>query len=179
MKLTDFIVESRGKETLVTESLPYALTDLEPVLSKQALNYHYGKLARGYAEKYNQGKGDPDFNYAGNYLHNLFFPQLRSPRAQNKPQGRCLELIHEHYGDFTKFQEEFTEEAMKIQGSAWIYLSRQGDIKVIANHAVRKDIAMLVDWWEHSFQFDYGSDKEKYMKNMWKIINWDVVNQRL
>lgn len=179
MKLSEFLTEAKLPEALVTESLPYGLNDLAPVMSKDTLNYHYGKLARGYATKYNAGQGDPDFNYAGSYLHNLFFPQLRAPASNNRPQGQCLELINSRYGDFQKFQEEFTEQALKIQGSGWIYLSRAGDIKIIANHAVRKDIAMLVDWWEHAFQFDYGSNKEKYMKNMWKIINWDIVNQRL
>jgi Fe-Mn family superoxide dismutase len=68
---------------------------------------------------------------------------------------------------------------MKIQGSGWVYLSTGGDIKTIKNHAVRTDIALLVDWWEHAWALDYQSDKEKYLDNIWKIINWDVVNNRL
>jgi Fe-Mn family superoxide dismutase len=179
MKIQEFLLEAKRPEALATEPLPYGLDDLSPVLSKDSLNYHYSKLARGYATKYNDGQGDPDFNYAGSYLHNLFFPQLRAPRGSNKPQGQCLELINKNYGDFQKFQDKFAEEAMKIQGSGWIYLSRSGDIKVIANHAVRKDIAMLVDWWEHVWAIDYQHDKAKYLRNIWRIINWDIVNQRL
>jgi Fe-Mn family superoxide dismutase len=68
---------------------------------------------------------------------------------------------------------------MKIQGSGWVYMSRSGEIKTIANHQKRTDIAMLIDWWEHSWSLDYQSDKAKYLKNMWRIINWDIVNQRL
>ena len=77
------------------------------------------------------------------------------------------------------FKEAFKEAAMKIQGSGWIYLSTSGTIKTIANHQVRTDICMLVDWWEHAWALDYQSDKEGYLDNMWKIINWDVCNERL
>jgi superoxide dismutase len=68
---------------------------------------------------------------------------------------------------------------MKIQGSGWIYLSRSGQIKTIKNHAVRTDIALLIDWWEHSWATDYGSDKKKYFDSVWRCINWEVVNRRI
>jgi Fe-Mn family superoxide dismutase len=71
------------------------------------------------------------------------------------------------------------EEALKIQGSGWIYLNRSGQIKTIKNHAERKDIALLIDMWEHSWTLGYGSDKKKYLDNIWKIINWERVNRRI
>ncbi len=52
---------------------------------------------------------------------------------------------------------------MKIQGSGWAYLAYDGKIKTIKNHEVRDDILLLVDWWEHAFILDYGSDKKKYL----------------
>lgn len=177
MKLQEVLTEARAE--ISAEKLPYATAALAPVFSEDTINYHYGKLARGYADRYNARQGDSDFNYAGNYLHNLFFPQLQPVKGNNKPTGACLELIEKKFKSFDKFQEEFAKVAMGIQGSGWVYLSRSGEIKTITNHAVRKDIALLVDWWEHAFQFDYGSNKEKYLKNIWRIINWDIVNQRL
>jgi Fe-Mn family superoxide dismutase len=68
---------------------------------------------------------------------------------------------------------------MAIQGSGWLYLSTQGEIKTIPNHQVRTDIALLVDWWEHAWALDYQSDKQRYLDNIWRIINWDVINDRL
>jgi superoxide dismutase len=68
---------------------------------------------------------------------------------------------------------------MKIQGSGWVYLSTGGEIKTIANHAVRTDICVLIDWWEHVWATDYQWDKEKYLSNIWRIINWDVCSERL
>ena len=80
----------------------------------------------------------------------------------------------EHMVNSDKFQEE----ALKIQGSGWIYLACDGSIKTIVNHEVRDDILLLVDWWEHAWILDYGSDKKKYLKEQWKIINWNVINTR-
>ena len=101
------------------------------------------------------------------------------PKTGNKPTGACEALINKKYGSFNEFKEEFAEVAMKIQGSGWVYMSRSGDIKTIKNHQVKKDIAMIVDWWEHAWSLDYQADKAKYLNNMWKIINWEVVNQRI
>ena len=68
---------------------------------------------------------------------------------------------------------------MKIQGSGWIYLSRSGQIKTIKNHAERTDIALLIDWWEHAWAINYGADKKKYLNNIWRCINWEVVNRKI
>ena len=71
------------------------------------------------------------------------------------------------------------EEAMKIQGSGWVYLSTSGKIKTIKNHEKRTDIVFLLDMWEHAFQNDYGSNKSKYLDNIWRIIDWAAINRRL
>ena len=164
---------------LETTPLPYGEKDLAPVLSKESLEYHYGHLARGYAKRYNAGEGNADFNRAGSFLHNKFFPQLRPPKGANRPRGAVLALIEEKFKTYEDFKEQFKDVAMKIQGSGWVYLSTGGDIKTIANHAVRTDICVLVDWWEHVWATDYQWDKERYLDNIWKIIDWDVCNQRL
>lgn len=164
---------------LETTPLPYREKDLEPVLSADSINYHYEHLAKGYAKRYNANEGNPDFNRAGNFLHNKFFPQLRAPKGANRPRGAVLALIEEKFKTYEDFKQAFKETAMKIQGSGWIYLSTGGEIKTIPNHSVRTDICVLIDWWEHSWSTDYQWDKEKYLDNMWKIIDWDVCNERL
>ena len=164
---------------LETTPLPYAEDALDPVLSKESINYHYEHLARGYAKRYNAGEGNADFNRAGSFLHNKFFPQLRPPKGRNLPKGAVLALIEQKFKDFDGFKAAFKEAAMKIQGSGWVYLSTGGDIKTIPNHQVRTDICVLVDWWEHVWALDYQADKERYLNNIWRIIDWDVCNQRL
>jgi Fe-Mn family superoxide dismutase len=175
----DLIEASTKPAKLETTPLPYAENALDPVLSKASIDYHYEHLAKGYAKRYNAGEGNADFNRAGSFLHNKFFPQLKAPKGANKPKGAILELIESKFKTYEDFKAAVKENAMKIQGSGWIYLSTSGDIKTIPNHQVRNDIALLIDCWEHVWALDYQWDKEKYLDNIWKIIDWDVVNQRL
>lgn len=177
--MRDLIELTEAKEKLELKKLPYSDTSLSPVMSQTTIKNHYGKLARGYVDRYNKGEGDSQFNEAGAYLHNIFFPQLRAPKNGNSPSGASLSLINRHFGNFNEFKKRFEEEALKLQGSNWIYLSRQGQIKTIKNHAKRNDIALLIDWWEHAWVSDYGADKKKYLKNIWRIINWEYVNRRI
>ena len=173
------LLEEKSKPQDI-EIIPLNFTDSEvaPVMSKETLDLHYDKLAKNYAKRYNNKEGDKDFNYAGAFLHNVWFPQFREVRNNNKPNGPMLSFINKHFGSYDSFKNEFEIEAMKIQGSGWVYLAYDGKIKTIKNHEVRDDILLLVDWWEHAFILDYGSDKKKYLKELWKIINWNVVNTR-
>ncbi len=171
--------ESNTPKTLELFKLPYHREDLDPSISLDTINYHYGKLAKTYVDRYNAGEGDADFNEAGAYLHNILFPQYKKYSGSNAPTGAALEFIKKHHKTFDNFKEKFTKVAMGIQGSGWVYLARNGEIKTIVNHQIRSDIVLLVDWWEHSFQFDYGSDKKKYLENQWKIINWDIVSAKI
>jgi Fe-Mn family superoxide dismutase len=173
------LLEAKSKNTLELLRLPYSKTALSPVLSQKNMDNHFSTLAKGYVDRYNAGEGDSTFNEAGAFLHNIFFGQFAAPRAANKPNGPMLSLINRKYGDFESFKEQFTKTAMSVQGSGWIYLSRSGEIKIIKNHAKRTDIALLIDWWEHAWFDDYGTNKSKYLNNIWRIINWNAVNSRL
>ena len=173
----EFLSESSTKK-LETKKLPYSDTDLQPVLSKKTIEYHYDGLAKSYAKRYNNNEGDKDFNYAGYFLHDIYFSQFRKPTEGNGPNGPVLNLIKRRYGYWRDFKEQFKEEAMKIQGSGWIYMAYNGDIKTIVNHEVRDDILILVDWWEHAWALDYQTDKKQYLENTWKIINWVHINTR-
>lgn len=173
------ITEAKEPKTLTQTPLPYKRDALEPVKSEETLDYHYGELYGGYVKRYNKGEGDPEFNEAGAFLHDIYFTQFHAPKGSNLPTGKSLALIEEYFGTYEKFQEKLGEIAMKIQGSGWVYLSWRGEIKTIKNHEVRKDIALLIDWWEHAWALDYQSDKKSYLRNIWKIINWDTINQRI
>ena len=164
---------------LKLQKVNYGYKDLEPVMSEDTLKYHRDNLASAYVKRFNEGKGDAKFNEAGAFLHNIFFPQLKKPSRSNKPYGACLELIESKWDSFDKFKEELSKIAMSIQGSGWVYMDSKGDIKTIKNHEIKNNIVLLIDWWEHAWALDYQSNKKKYLENIWKIINWDVVNDRI
>lgn len=174
------IVEATTRPSkLETTPLPYGIKDLDPVMSADTLEYHYEQLAKNYAKRYNSGEGDADFNRAGNFLHNKFFPQFRSPKAANRPKGAVLELIETKFKTYEDFQEAVKLAVMAVQGSGWVYLSTTGEIKTIRNHAVRTDIALLIDVWEHAYALQYQSNRSKYVDDIWRIIDWNVINERL
>jgi Fe-Mn family superoxide dismutase len=181
-KYVDIVVLAESpREKLSQESLPYDREDLDPVMSKQTIDYHYGKLAKGYVDRYNKKEGDDQFNFGGAVLHNLYFPQLREPKSGNSPIDISKEIIENKWQSFDKFKEAFALEFMKAQGSNWIYMDSKGNIKVIHNHEYNRsmDIAMIMDGWEHSWILDYKHDKQRYLDNFWRIVDWNVVNERL
>lgn len=172
------IVEGKT-EILSLESLPYGKNDLAPAISKQTIDYHYSELAQGYVTRFNKSEGDRDFNRAGAFLHNTLFPQYQKPTNNNDPTGPVSEFIVKNFKTYRQFKEAFAKMAMSIQGSGWVYLAKNGKIKTIVNHEIKEDIVLLIDWWEHAFQGDYGSDKKSYLNNQWKIINWNVISSRI
>ena len=175
------LTESAEKREIYQEKLKFAKNELDPVMSEETVKYHYDGLAAKYSERYNKGEGDPDFNYGGAVLHNIFFANLIPPQAANKPEGISKSIIEEKYGSFEEFKKAIEKSAMAIQGSGWVYMDTSGEIKTIPNHEYKKSmkISLLIDWWEHAFSLDYQADKAKYLSNIWRIIDWDVVNIRL
>lgn len=181
MHFIKYLKEDKDNRELVQEKLKFDKNDLNPVMSEETIKYHYNGLASKYFERYNKGEGDADFNYGGAVLHNLFFGNITPPRAANKPTATSAELIDKKYGNFEKFKEAFEKEFMAAQGSNWIYMDTTGELHTIHNHEYKKGmkIALLVDAWEHAWALDYQQDKSKYIQNIWRIIDWDVVNDRL
>jgi Fe-Mn family superoxide dismutase len=171
--------EGKTPKTLTQTALPYDRDGLGRSLSKQAIDYHYGKLYKAYVDRFNNGDGNADFNEAGAFLHDIYFTQFQEPKNSNKPTGSSQEFISKHFKSFDTFKELFAKEAMAVQGSGWVYLARDGKIKTIANHEIKMDIVLLIDWWEHAWALDYQADKKSYLNNQWKIINWDVISSRV
>ena len=169
------IIEAHDKAFRI--DLPYKRSDLAPVMSKDTLDLHYGTLHKNYVDNALAGI-NYDYSLAGTELHNLYFAQFRAP-SNNNSYGASLHLIEKEYGSETDFRAEFTEQASNIEGSGWAYLTTKGEIKTIQNHKRTKKVGLIIDMWEHAYILDYGSDKDRYIKNFWRIINWDIINARI
>ena len=132
------IVETKKRPSrLVLERLPYGISDLAPVLSKENIEYHYNVLTRGYVDRYNNKEGDPDFNYGGAMLHNIFWAQLQAPQGTNRPTGAIKELIEEKYKSFAEFLDAVIIKSMSIQGSGWVYLAKNGKLKPLPTNYIK------------------------------------------
>jgi len=176
MKLQD-LAESKQKEQLELIKLPYAMSALEPIMERKVVEFHYSVLSKGYVDRYNRGEGDPGFNRAGALLHNLWWPQLMAPKLNNRPRGAVADLMEKTQGGWDEFKETFTKTALDLQGSGWCYMAKNGEIKTLKNQSWRSDVVMPIDLWEHSYTpFTLRKD---YLKTIWRIIDWNVINHRL
>lgn len=170
---------NESKEKLILVDLPYEPKDLAPIMSEKTIQAHYEKLSAGYVDKFNSDEGDLAFNKAGAFLHNIWWTQFQSPKNQNNPKGSSLTFIEKYFGSFYDFKDSIISEALKLQGSGWVYLSKSGNIKMIKNHEIKNDIVLLIDMWEHAYFLDYPADKNTYLKSIWKCINWSNINDRI
>ena len=187
-------------------TLPYATNALEPVISEQTINFHYGKHLQNYvntltslvkdtewADKSVEDivKGAPDgplFNNSGQVLnHALYFSQFRSPRQNNQPEGRLLEAINTSFGSFENFKAQFTQAATTLFGSGWAWLAQQGDGKLVitkeanGGNPVRQGLKPIygLDVWEHAYYLDFQNRRADHIAASWDIADWDVVAGRL
>lgn len=101
------LIEAKSSQKLELKKLPYSKSSLSPVLTSKNLDNHYDKLARGYVDRYNSKEGDPVFNEAGAFLHNLFFEQFQSPKVSNNPNGPVAALIDKKYGSLEPSKVKF------------------------------------------------------------------------
>lgn len=171
------LFEDASKKKHQLDKLAYKLSDLEPVLSKQNIDWHYNVHSKGYEKSANE-TGEA-FPAAGVYLHNIWWAGLCAPKSGNKPKDDCSNFIDEKFNDFKTFQAEFEEAALATKGSQWIALNKSGKIITIDKHKIVKNLVVLLDMWEHSFYPTYGPDKKKYLKAFWRIVNWDESAKRL
>jgi Fe-Mn family superoxide dismutase len=183
--------------------LPYAVDDLEPVISKQTIELHHGKHLQAYVNNLNNlipgtkfENADIEtivkesdggiFNNAGQVLnHNLYFLQF-SPLGGGKPSGKLATAIDEAWGSFENFRKEFETAGMGLFGSGWVWLAKDKDGKLSitkeanGGNPVTKELTPLLgfDVWEHAYYLDYQNRRADHLKELWKIVDWNVVESR-
>ena len=185
-------------------ALPYAVEALEPVISKQTLEFHYGKHLAGYVNNLNgllPGSGFEEMtleeivckatggilNNAGQILnHNLYFGQFAAPKTDNAPKGKLAEAIARDFGSFDAFKEAFQKGGATLFGSGWVWLSADQEGKLVitqetnAANPIQKGLKPLFtfDVWEHAYYLDYQNRRPDHLAALWQIIDWEVIEQR-
>ena len=185
-------------------ALPYAIDALEPVISRQTLEFHHGKHLAGYVNNLNALlEGSPlaglpleeivlkatggMLNNAGQILnHNLYFEQYRAPKADNAPTGPLADAIVRDFGSFEAFKEAFQKGGATLFGSGWVWLSADKDGKLVitqetnAANPIQKGLKPLLtfDVWEHAYYLDYQNRRPDHLAALWQIINWPLIEKR-
>lgn len=184
--------------------LPYALDALEPHISKETLEYHYGKHHQTYVTNLNNLVKGTDlesksleeiikstdggiFNNAAQVWNHTFYWNCLAPNAGSAPTGKIADAINKAFGSFEEFKKQFNDAAAKNFGSGWTWLVKKADGSVAivntSNAATPVSGAdkplLTVDVWEHAYYIDYRNARVKYLEEFWALVNWSFVEANL
>ncbi len=185
--------------------LDYDYGALEPHISGRIMELHHSKHHNTYVggantalEKLAEAREKEDyastplllknlqFNLGGHTNHSIFWKNL-TPNGQERPEGEIAAAIDEYFGSFEKFQAQFTQAALTIQGSGWAILAYEpvgGNLVIEQFYDQQNGVPvattplLMLDMWEHAFYLDYQNVKPDYVKAFWNIVNWDDVASR-
>ncbi len=182
--------------------LPYPMDGLQPHISQETLEYHYGKHHQAYVTNLNnQIKGTEFenasledivkkssggiFNNAAQVWNHTFFWQCMKPKGGGTPSGALADAISKKWGSYDSFRDEFTKNCVGNFGSGWTWLvKRSGGTLDIVNtsNAVTpltgsEKPLLTCDVWEHAYYIDYRNARAKFVEAFWQVVNWDFVAQ--
>ena len=177
---------------------------LEPYISKETLEYHYGKHHQAYVNNLNkliQGTELEDadlktiiqkapagglFNNAAQVFNHTFYWNSMSPNGGGNPTGAVADVLTKSFGSVDEFKAKFTQSAATNFGSGWTWLIRSGDGVEIVNTsnagtpvAEGKHPLLTCDVWEHAYYIDYRNARPKYLEAFWNLVNWEYVGLQL
>jgi len=181
-------------------ALPYEKNALEPVISAETIEYHYGKHHQTYVNNLNNlipgtefenmsledivtKSSGGIFNNAAQVWNHSFYWNCLSPNGGGEPSGALAEAINAKFGSFDAFKEAFSKSAATNFGSGWTWLVKTADGGVDihntsnAGNPLTEGLTplMTVDVWEHAYYVDYRNARPKYLEALWAKINWDFV----
>lgn len=183
--------------------LPYAADALEPVMSRETIEYHYGKHLQTYVDNLNRltagtpladssleeiilSSAGPVFNNAAQVWNHTFFFNSLTPEQEPMPD-ELEEAIIRDFGSVEMFEAKFKKAAMDVFGSGWVWLAqdRNGLLHIImesnAGNPMRAGYKpiLTIDVWEHAYYIDYRNRRAEYVDKCWKLFDWNKVLERM
>lgn len=194
--------------------LGYNYDALEPFIDRQTMEVHYTKHHQAYVNKLNEAKSKiKNWNYktlnevllnindipkdlqlairnnaGGHYNHSLFWTLLKT---NTTPSEKVLKLINKNFESLENFKQLFTNAAMGIFGSGWVWLIKQdGKLKITTTPnqdnplmtGIAKDLGtpiIALDVWEHAYYLTYQNKRTDYITAFWSVLNWEKVEDLL
>lgn len=189
-------------------NLPYEYDALEPVISAEIMRLHHDMHHQGYVNKLNAAlDGASELKDrslvdllsnldsipeqvrltirnqgGGHYNHSLFW-EIMSPNGGGEPNGALAEKIIGKWGSYDDFVADFDTKAASLFGSGWVWLTRDFEVLAQSNQDTpmmlgKGEPLMGLDVWEHAYYLDYKNHRDEYIKNWWKLINWQFIESR-
>jgi Fe-Mn family superoxide dismutase len=182
--------------------LPYGMNALEPHVSRETLEFHYGKHHQTYVTKLNELIKGTEFenapleeivrksqggifNNAAQTWNHTFFWHSMSPNGGGKPGGQLQKAIDSAFGSFEEFREKFSAAAVAVFGAGWAWLVKHPDgtvgIDTTANAftplASDNKPLLTLDVWEHAYYIDYRNKRPDFVSAYWNVVNWDFASR--
>jgi superoxide dismutase, Fe-Mn family len=188
--------------------LPWAEDALQPVISKQTIEFHYGKHHAAYVNNLNglvsgtdmadmsleqivrkvkdQSDKKAIFNNAGQVWNHTFFWNCLAPNRA-EPSKALADKVNESFGGMQQFEEQFVKAATGQFGSGWAWLTHNGGklaIETTANAdtpmAHGRACLLTVDVWEHAYYLDYQNRRPDFLKAVvGQRLNWKFASEQL
>lgn len=188
--------------TFTLPELPYAKDALEPYISAETLEYHYGKHHNTYVNNLNKLIAETDFakaslediikgtsgglfNNAAQVWNHTFYWNCLTPDSSKVPTGALAAAINDSFGSFDDFKNQFTQNAVGNFGSGWTWLVKDtgGALSIVNTSNAdtpmtqNKKAILTCDVWEHAYYIDYRNARPDYLGAFWNVVNWDFANR--
>lgn len=183
--------------------LPYEHDALAPVISKETVEFHYGKHEKTYIDNLNNLIKDTMFenmaleeiikkssgalyNNAAQAWNHIFYFFSFSPDGRREPNGELRHAIDSQFGSFELFKKQFEDAGTKLFGSGWVWLSYndEGNLFITqgsnAFNPLTEGLTPLLtfDVWEHAYYLDFQNRRADALHSLWNILDWDVIESR-
>lgn len=198
---------AQNSKTMNTYKLPplkYKADALAPVISEQTINFHYGKHLQTYINNLNSLIADTEFsdmvlediirksdgaifnNAAQTFNHEFYFDTFSPTPSKSAPTGKLLAAIDKQWGSFEDFKKAFDAAGVSIFGSGWVWLvsNADGELSIVKSPNAGNPLTdglkplLTADVWEHAYYLDFQNRRAEQLGNLWKIIDWQVVEDR-
>ncbi len=181
--------------------LPYAMDALQPHISKETLEFHYGKHHQTYVTNLNnlikgtefenmsledivRKSSGGTFNNAAQVWNHTFYWFCLSPKGGGQPSGKLADAINKKFGSFDEFKKQFTQTAVTTFGSGWAWLVKNADgsLELVSTSNAQTPLTqagktplLTCDVWEHAYYVDYRNRRPDYVAAFWNLVNWEFV----
>ncbi len=184
--------------------LPYEKNALEPIISANTIDFHYGKHHQAYVTNLNnlivgtefenesclqtivKKSTGAIFNNAAQVWNHTFYWNQFNLQGGKAPQGKLLDTINQQFGTYDVFKQQFAQASATLFGSGWAWLVKKADGTLAitqesnaGNPMTKGDTPLLTcDVWEHAYYLDYQNKRPDYILKFWELVDWNVISER-
>ncbi len=187
--------------------LEYDYDALEPFIDEATMKFHHDKHHQTYTDKLNASlEKHPEINvrsaeellmnlnnvpedirttvrnHGGGYVNHAFFWKILKTDTEIK--GKIKKEIQKKFGSFDKFKEEFTNLAITLFGSGWVWLVVSNEkLELVSTSNQDSPLTfgkipiLTIDLWEHAYYLKYQNRRQEYVNAFFNVINWERVEE--